>query len=282
MKLQKIVCGMAVLAACGVCAAETEGTNWYERAAARLKINAFAEIQNAYWARGVIVDRDPFSAQYVGLDYDLGDFGHIGGYAWSVSSMSHHGQSTPRQNFYNEFDYVVYYGYNLELTEDVSLDTTVGPKFVALPGYHDSGDTVYEWNLRQELKNPFVTPYYLMRRAYHPCDWCYWDVGLTRSWELCEGLTFTLTAFAELGNSRHLLSQYGRNPHDDGKYSDGIMALNLQARLDYALTDWCKVYVQLHQFDVVSRDGRDALGASHTPESVKDLTLICTGLSLSF
>lgn len=258
------------------------GTNAWAEVGRRLTFTAFADVESAYWARGAIVDKNPFSAQFVGLDADLGPFGRIGGYAWSVSSMSRKGQSAGRQNFYNEVDYAAYYGYELDVADDWALDTTFGPKWVTLPGYHPHAGTVYEWNLGQALKNPFVTPYYLMRRACYPVDWCYWDVGLNRAWELAEHLTMTVTLFGELGNSRHFLSQYGPHPGGDGGYSNGLMALNLLVRMDYAVTDWLGLFAFVHQFDVVSGDARDALDADTNPESLKDLTIFGVGFTLKF
>ena len=40
--------------------------------------------------------------------------------------------------------------------------------WVSLPGYRPHASTIHEWNVGQSLKNPYVTPYYLMRRAYRP------------------------------------------------------------------------------------------------------------------
>jgi hypothetical protein len=42
------------------------------------------------------------------------------------------------------------------------------------------------------------------------------------------------------------------------------------------------VFVFVHQFDVVSSDARDALDASTTPESRKDLTIGGVGITLNF
>ena len=42
------------------------------------------------------------------------------------------------------------------------------------------------------------------------------------------------------------------------------------------------VFVFVHQFDVVSSDARDALDASTTPESRKDLTIGGVGVALNF
>lgn len=269
-----------VLPLCGQ-ASDSE-TNLWRSAARRLSFSAFADIESAYWARGAIVDKNPFSAQFADLSLNLDPFGRIGGYAWSVSSLAKSGQSATRRNAYNEVDYAVYYGYGLELAEEWTLDTTVAKKWVTLPGYRPHASTISEWNVSQSLKNPYVTPYYLLRRAYNGQKWCYWDVGLTRSWKFLDDFTFTATAFGELGDSRHFTAQYGANPHGDGRYSSGLMALNLMVRLDYALTEWLGVYAFVHQFDVVSSDARDALDNDKSPQSRKDMTIFGVGMAVNF
>lgn len=278
----KTMNALALTVALSVVGAFAGETNLLQEVAGRLSVSAYADIESAYWARGAIVDKNPYSAQFVEFDSDLAPFGRIGCYAWSVSSMSRKGQAASRQNFYNEVDYSGYYGYALEIAEGWALDTTIGPKWVTLPGYSPHASTIHEWNLGQALKNPYVTPYYLMRRAYRPGDWCYWDVGLTRSWKLIEGLMLTVTGFGELGDSRHFMAQYGPHPGGSGRYSNGLMALNLMVRLDYSVTDVLGLFAFVHQFDVVSSDARDALDANTRPESLKDLTRFGVGLTLKF
>ena len=249
----------------------------------RVHAKAEADVETAYWARGAIVDRNPFSAQSVDLSADLSPFGYVGGYAWSVSSLSRDGQSATRRNAYNEVDYGVYYGYALALADGWALDSTVAKKWVTLPGYRPHAHTISEWNVSQALRNPYATPYYLLRRAVDGQEWCYWDVGLERSWQLLDRLTLTARVFGELGDARHFRAQYGANPNAaDGRYSHGLMALNLLLRLDYAVTDALSVFAFVHQFDVVQSDARDALDASSAPESVKDLTIGGIGLTLKF
>ena len=60
------------------------------------------------------------------------------------------------------------------------------------------------------------------------------------------------------------------------------MALNLLLRLDYAVSENFGIFAFVHQFDVVSSDARDALGASSRPETVKDLTMGGIGIELKF
>ncbi len=274
----------AILALCAMCAvfAAKGETNLVHEVIKRTHVSAYADIETAYWARGVISDKKPYSAQFIDLSFDLNPFGRIGGYVWTASALATSGQSYTRRNAYNEFDYAVYYGYGLELAEDWTLETTIAKKWVVLPGYRPHVHSFSEWDISQSLKNPYVTPYYLLRRAYHGQQWCYWDVGLTRSWKFLEYFTFTATFFGEFGDSRHFAAQYGANPHGNGRYSDGLMALNLLLRLDYAVTENFGIFAFVHQFDVVSSDARAALGASSKPETVKDLTIGGIGVQLNF
>ena len=274
----------AILALCAMCAvfAAKGETNLVHEVMKRTHVSAYADIETAYWARGVISDKKPYSAQFIDLSFDLNPFGRIGGYVWTASALATSGQSYTRRNAYNEFNYAVYYGYGLELAEDWTLETTIAKKWVVLPGYRPHVHSFSEWDISQSLKNPYVTPYYLLRRAYHGQQWCYWDVGLTRSWKFLEDFTFTATFFGEFGDSRHFAAQYGANPHGNGRYSDGLMALNLLLRLDYAVTENFGIFAFVHQFDVVSSDARAALGASSKPETVKDLTIGGIGVQLNF
>ena len=274
----------AILALCAMCAvfAAKGETNLVHEVMKRTHVSAYADIETAYWARGVISDKKPYSAQFIDLSFDLNPFGRIGGYVWTASALATSGQSYTRRNAYNEFDYAVYYGYGLELAEDWTLETTIAKKWVVLPGYRPHVHSFSEWDISQSLKNPYVTPYYLLRRAYHGQQWCYWEVGLTRSWKFLEDFTFTATFFGEFGDSRHFAAQYGANPHGNGRYSDGLMALNLLLRLDYAVTENFGIFAFVHQFDVVSSDARAALGASSKPETVKDLTIGGIGVQLNF
>lgn len=274
---------VTVALAVGLPAVMPAETNVFEAVAHRMRVSAYADVESAYWARGAIVHKDPYSAQYADASFDFGAFGRIGAFAWSVSSLSRKGQAANRRNAYNEVDYVAYYAYSLKLVEGWALETMVGPHWVTLPGYRPHASTIHEWNLGQALRNPYVTPYYLLRRAYRPNDgWCYWEAGLTRAWAIDDRLTLTASGFAELGDGHHFAAQYGPNPHGDGSYAHGLMTLNLVLRLDCALTDHLGLFAFVHQFDVTSGDARDALDANTNPESLKDLTIFGVGVTAKF
>jgi hypothetical protein len=269
-----------------VCSAATfssrcEGAEVLSNLTDRVSVSAFADVQSAYYARGAIVDERPFSAQFVDVSFSLADNARIGGYAWSVSSMSQSGQSAKRRYAYNEVDYNLYGGYDFELAEGWNLVNRAALQWVTLRGYRPRADTIFEWQMSQALENPYVTPYYLLRRAYDQTQWCYWQVGLRRTFELTDTVFLTLDFFGDLGDDRHFSSQYGRRP-GGGSYGHGLMALNFTARIDWMLTDDLGLYAFVHQFDIVSSAGRDAMEESRAPESRTDLTIGGVGVKVNF
>ena len=135
-------------------AAEPSGTNFIERANEFVKISAFAEVQSSYLARGKVVDKHPFSAQFANGELMLGDFGHIGAHVWSVTSFTGDGQSAQKRYAYNEADYNLHYVYDLELAEDWSLENRLARQWVTLPGYRGDVKTFCEWHVAHALRNP--------------------------------------------------------------------------------------------------------------------------------
>lgn len=273
------------LSAAALCAAvfslRCKGAEALTNLTGRVSVSAFADVQSAYYARGAIVDERPFSAQFVDASVSLAENARIGGYAWSVSSMSQSGQSAKRRYAYNEVDYNLYGGYDLELAEGWNLVNRAALQWVTLRGYRPRANTIFEWHVSQALENPCVTPYYLLRRAYDQVQWCYWQVGLRRTFELADTVFFTLDFFGDLGDDRHFSSQYGRRP-GGGSYGHGLMALNFMARIDWMLTENLGLYAFVHQFDIVSSAARDAMDESFTPESRSDLTIGGVGVKVNF
>ena len=279
----RLALSVLLLGATSRCALASDfETNVWRRAVQRLSFSAFADIESAYWARGAIVDKRPFSAQYADLSVDLDPFGRVGGYAWSVSSLSKSGQSATRRNAYNEVDYGVYYGYGLELAEGWTLDTTVAKKWVTLPGYRPHASTISEWNFSQALKNPYVTPWCLIRRGTHPNDWTYYRVGAQHGFSLMDGLTLTPIFYAELGDERHFNRRYGQNVRGRS-YHSGPQSLVAQLELAWKVRDWISVTATLTQFGLVSEDARASIMENGSRgQRRRDLTIFGLGVVMKF
>ncbi|MBR4171332.1 MAG: hypothetical protein IKR48_06740 [Kiritimatiellae bacterium] len=274
---------LLLFATCGFAEEGETGTNLVNRIREHVSIHASADVETAYLARGAVVDSHPFSSQLLGGDILLDDFGHIGAFAWSASSFTRTGQRATRRNAYHEVDYNIYYGYRLKLADEWTLDNRMARQWVTLPGYRPHANTFCEWHAAQSLETPYVTPYYLLRHCCQPDDWNYWDVGVKRTFSLTDTVSFTLDFFGDLGDSRHFAAQYGPKPSAPrSKYHGGLQALNLVARTDWKLTDYLSVFAFVWQFDIVSDDARDSLGASNAPEAKRDVTVGGIGLAVNF
>lgn len=236
----------------------------------------FADFRSAYYSRGAIVNKEPILPLFGRLTYSLDPVGYVGGDVWTVNALSHSGQTADRRNAFHEVDLKPFYGYRWKFSDECSLDSMVARQWILLPGYRTDPPTINEWQFGQELHNPYITPYYLLRHAFKNHRWTYWCVGVRRSFPLGHGLSLRPNFWCDFGDSDHFQSQYGR------ACSDGLMALNGELRLDWWFCSYMSAYTSLQQFGIVSRSGRDALQSSSAAQSVTDLTIFTIGVAARF
>lgn len=252
----------------------------------RVHLDAYADVETAYKARGVVIDRHPIIVQSVEPMFDLAPFGMVGFDVWSVSSLSHSGQSFNRRYAYNEVYYDVFYCYDWEFADDWKLSSAVWYGWDTVPGFRDGSKGFSEWNFTQELVNPYVTPYYQLECVVQGDGHCLWTAGLKRTFELAKQLKLTVNFFTELADNRHLQGLYGPNPYSgDGRYRDCFLALDLDVRLAYYITEWMNVYMFVHQFDTVSSQMRHTEHLAHRlgyAEALPDITYGGVGLQIQF
>ena len=258
-----------VLGALGLCSLASAGEY--------VSFYGFADVRTAYHSRGVIVNKDPFSATYACGRVHLGPFGYVGAWMWNVSAYTGTGQSARRRYAFHENDFAPEYGYLLDLAEGWSLDSTVNRKWIDLQGYAGHPETMHEWTFRQTLDNPYVTPYYLMRYSIAPTCWGDWDVGVFRRFALAEGLSLTPKVYCEFGDGHHFEKQYGVRDH-----GCGLQALNVELRLDYALSDYLGLYAGLQEFVLVDPEARSAFRQSSAVQSVTELTIFTVGVYVKY
>lgn len=253
-----------------------KGRKWFS-------LNAFADVETAYVCRGYIWDTRPYSAQYAAGEVDLDVFGKVEASVWTQSAMSDKGTSARMSRYaYAEADYLLRYYYDIDIAEGWRLRNGVGRQWVTNPGYV-GGRTLCDWQALQVLNTPWITPYWRLRVIHKPIDELYWVVGVKRSFELCEGLTFTADFFGDIGDSRHYMNLYGPKAGRPGSnYRGGLQALNIVLRLDYRLAEHIGLFAFVGQFDLVSDDARSAVKSIKAPEARRDLTYGGAGIALDF
>ena len=220
------------------------------------------------------VSRDP-------LCDDLEKFGILEASIWTQSAMSGDGTSSRMSRYaYAEADYLLRYYYDIDIAKGWRLRNGVGHQWVTNPGYV-GGRTLCDWQALQVLNTPWVTPYWRLRVIRKPIDETFWCIGVKRSFEIIDKLTFTIDFFGDLGDRRHYQNLYG--PKAGGRdYRGGLKDLTLVGRLDYAVVEHVNIFAFVGQFCLVSDDARDAVKGMHVPEAKRDLTFGGVGVAVEF
>jgi len=252
----------------------------------RVHGSAVADVRSAYQSRAKIVENRPVETVLARINYDTGPFGRVGFWHWHVSSLTDQRQDVHRRAF-NEMDYGVNWLYTYAFSDDCRLVTDVLYDWITLQGYkpayrdRKSDATIVETRLEQALENPWITPFYRLRRAYHPNDWFYARTGVRHSFQLPWDLTLTPSWFLEYGNENHFQNRYGA-AEDGGKYRSGLQASVFNLALAWCATKSLSFFVAVEQFDVLHDEARDTIKAGSNTSSRRDLTMAQAGLRVSF
>ncbi len=181
---------------------------------------------------------------------------------------------------YAEADYLLRYYYDIDIAEGWRLRNGVGRQWVTNPGYV-GGRTLCDWQALQVLNTPWITPYWRLRVIRQPIEETFWCVGVKRSFDIIDKLTFTIDFFGDIGDRRHYKNLYG--PKAGGRnYRGGLKDLTLVGRLDYAIVEHVDIFAFVGQFCLVSDDARDAVKGIHAPEARRDLTFGGVGVAVEF
>ena len=185
-------------------AAVGAGTNGVELADADPHLRYVPEARTAYISRGRVCEDRPVMTQLVRVDGALGPYGRAGLWHWDVSALGNRRENLFRRSFH-EVDWGFFYRYDWEIDKDWTLTSDVMKDWLTFPGargrLRGRGDaTIHEYRLYEALKNPYVTPWCLIRRSTHPNDWTYYRVGAQHAFPLAEGfsLVFSLLMFRRL------------------------------------------------------------------------------------
>ena len=235
------------------------------------------DVASAYLSRGRVVEDRPILSNDLDVNLGLGPFGRIGLIHWDYSNLTGHFEDSHRR-FVPETDWGVYWGYDWAIAEGVHLDTELMVYWELSHGGRPEDDPMdYEWRLKQSLKTPYVTAYWKFRRNFQPIQYAYFQVGLKRSFAVCEWLNLIPNCFVDLGNRDCLRKRFGPPP-DGGSYGEGAFAGAVELMAEFPVNERFSLHALVGQFGAVNRRGRDNLHAPHR----RDLTYGQIGFTLTF
>ena len=256
------------------------------------------DIASAYLSRAKVSEDRPIQMNELAVDWDvarfvgglaktdLPDLGRLGFWYWNYSSLSGRCQDKHRR-FVPEQDWAITYDYDWKFSDRWSLDTELMAEWQTFHGEKPSDSPFsFEWRIKQQLKNPYVTPYYKGRFTMRPLVYNYWQIGLKKKitdkttgcgW-LPEKLSITPNVACDLCDRAGVRKRFGARPAGESDYSAGFLSVIGELTVEYRFTDWFAVHATVGQFGIVNRKGRDNISSPNHA----DLTYWQTGFTLFF
>ena len=245
-------------------------------------IEATPEIRSSYISLGRIVEDRPMQVTTVYAGYDAGSFGKFAFYNYDVSSLTDRRADVHRHALY----YTVFgpsWRHVLDIADDWRITTDLKRCWTVCRGFDNksSNATYHWWRIVQSLENPYIVPYYWIRRGFSSSNYLYVRLGARRRFALPFDFYVTPDIFAEGGNSYNQRRVFGERS-GGGKWSEGVTSVTFRLELGWKFSDNLSAFIYAEQYEVVGDSHRRANSASHYRCAHNDWTVGGGGLRLSF
>ena len=251
-----------------------------------LRVNP--ELRSTYQSLGKIVEDRPMQITGTRFGLDTGalregiDFGRVGFRNWNVSSLSDRRADAHRHALYH-VEYGLAWEYDWRFAEAWTLKSDLARCWTVYRGFDspDGNRTYGWWQIDQSLANPWIVPFYRLRRCVHGSDYLYFKAGLTRSFPLFESFYFAPSVFVEGGNARNTRRVFGSNVNGGG-WHGGVTALSLRLECGWKLSEDVTAFAYVEQYETVGHDVRESNSALAYRCAHNDWTHGGLGLRLRF
>jgi len=144
-------------------------------------------------------------------------------------------------------------------------------------GRPENDPSGYEWRLHQTLKNPYIVPYYKFRYTFDPVEYAYYQLGVKRTFKVCEWLRLTPNVATDFADSKGREKRFGAR-RSGVPYGAGILSLVVELTVEIPIRDWCSLHATVGHFDLLDTAARDEISDSDK----RDLTYGQIGFTLTF
>lgn len=247
----------------------------------RISGSVTLDVRSTYLSLGKIVEDAPMHISNARIFYDLGDFGKIGFRNWDVTSLSDRRTDVHRHLWYHTECGLVWY-YDLKIADGWKLSNDLTSSWTIYDGFEDddSNKTYWWWQLDQSLANPYVVPFWRIRRCVDGSDYLYCRIGLRRKFSIWEGLYITPELALDGGNARNQKRVFGNLP-DGGGIGDGFYSISPRLEIGWRYNEYLTVFAWIEQYEVLGA-ARDANAASSNKCLHNDWTHGGVGLRVTF
>lgn len=241
------------------------------------------EIRTTYQSLGKLVEDRPMQIVNAWAGWDTGRFGRLGVRNWDVSSLTDRRSDVHRHLLYHT-EYGLSWQYDWSLADEWTLKNDIARFWTLYRGFDDeaSNKTYHWWQVDQSLENPYLVPYYRIRRIFRGSDYLYFKVGVRKRLPLMDSLYVTPGVFFEGGNGRNLKRVFGENVNGGGWGAGGVGSVTFRLEVGWIFNENWTVFAFVEQYEVVGGDARDSTAASSHNCAHNDWTYGGVGLRMKF
>ena len=242
------------------------------------------EVRSSYVSIGKLMEDRPMQITNVRVGYDAGDFGRFGVRNWDVSSLSDRRNDAHRHLCYH-FEFGPTWQYDIKLFEDWTLKSDITRSWTMYRGfksdYASSNRTYSWWQIDQELANPYIVPFYRLRKCFHGNDYVYFKAGVRKRLSFLNDFYLTPSVYAEGGSSRNFRRVIGTRS-DGERWHSGVSSVTFRLELGWTISENVSAFVFAEQYEVVGQSARHVIESSAYRCAHKDWTLGGIGCRIRF
>lgn len=247
------------------------------------------EVRTTYQSLGKLVEDRPMQITSIRFGLDTAkllpegwDFGRIGVRNWDVSSLTDRRDTAHRHALYHT-EFGPTWSYDLAFAKGWKLASDLTRSWTIYRGFCNPADdkTYHWWQIDQALENPYLVPFYRIRRSIRTNDYLYFKVGLRKRFAVTDGLYVTPSVFVEGGSARNYKRVFGARS-DDGNWSGGASSIAFRLEAGWRFSDNVTAFAFVEQYDVIGGAARDTNAASSYACAHNDWTFGGVGLRLKF
>ncbi len=246
-------------------------------------IDVAPEIRSTYQSLGKIVEDRPMQVTSIRAGWDSGLLGKFGVRNWDVSSLTDRRSDVHRHALYH-WEWGPTWQYDWQITDGWTLKSDLTRSWTMYHGFKDAAanKTYHWWQIDQSLENPYLVPFYRLRRSIRTSDYLYFKIGVRRKFNVWKSLYLTPSVFVEGGNARNLKRVFGKNINGGDWGVGGAGSVSFRLETGWRFNECFSVFAFVEQYEVVGGAARDTNAASSYLCAHNDWTHGGIGVRCSF
>ena len=245
---------------------------------------ATPEVRTSYVSLGKLMEDRPMQITFARFGYDAGAFGRFGVRNQDVSSLTGRRSDVHSHAFYHT-ELGPTWQYDLDVADGWTLKSDLTRSWTFYRRFNSdnaaSNKTYHWWQIDQSLANPFIVPFYRLRKCFRGNDYTYFMAGVRRRFGLPWSIYLTPSVFVYGGSSRNYRRTFGPRP-DGEPWTAGVSAVTFRLETGWSLNENLSAFMFVEQYDVVGQGTRHANAESTYRCAHNDWTIGGVGLRLKF